>query len=316
MLADIAARRRGDHARRSPSSRPRTRSCCAARVPVFVDIRPDTLNLDETLIEAAITPRTRAIVPVHYAGVGCEMDAIVRRSRARRGLLVIEDAAQGVMASYAGAAARRDRRISATSASTRPRTSSPAKAARCWSTTRAASSAPRSSARRAPTARSFFRGEVDKYTWVDIGSSFLPGEIIAAFLWAQLEEARGASPRGASQLWNRYHARSQAHRARGSAPAAGRARRTAGTTPTCTTSCCRERRARTRLHRAPRGARRQRGLPLRAAAFLARRTALRPRRRRRMPNTDQLSSRLLRLPLWLGLGDDVVDTIAAEIQAL
>jgi dTDP-4-amino-4,6-dideoxygalactose transaminase len=121
-------------------------------VPVFVDVRPDTLNIDERLIEAAITPRTRAIVPVHYAGVACEMDAIMDIAR-RHDLLVIEDAAQAVMASYKGrplGAIGTWRRCP----STRPRTSSPARAARCWSTPPALPSAPRSSARRAPTAAS------------------------------------------------------------------------------------------------------------------------------------------------------------------
>ena len=104
-------------------------------VPVFVDIREDTLNLDERLIEAAITPRTRAIVPVHYAGVSCEMDAIVAIAK-RHHLRVVEDAAQGVMASYKGRAARRASATSAASVSTKPRTSSPAKAAACSSTIR------------------------------------------------------------------------------------------------------------------------------------------------------------------------------------
>ena len=100
-------------------------------VPVFVDIRPDTLNIDESKIEAAITPRTRAIVVVHYAGVACEMEAIQGIARRHR-LLLIEDAAQAIGAAYRGRAARRLRRSSRRSASMRPRTSFPEKAARCW----------------------------------------------------------------------------------------------------------------------------------------------------------------------------------------
>jgi dTDP-4-amino-4,6-dideoxygalactose transaminase len=171
-------------------------------VPVFVDIREDTLNLDERLIEAAITPRTRAIVPVHYAGVSCEMDAIVAIAK-RHDLRIVEDAAQGVMASYKGRALgaigdlgsfsfhETKNIISGEGGSlliTDPELVSRAEIIREKGTDRGR----------------FFRGEVDKYTWQDIGSSFLPSEITAAFLWAQLEEAERITA-GRIANWRHYH---------------------------------------------------------------------------------------------------------------
>lgn len=156
-------------------------------VPVFVDIRRDTLNLDETLIEAAITGKTKAIVPVHYAGVSCEMDTIMAIAR-RHKLLVVEDAAQAVLSEYRG---RRPGAIGDMGCLSFHETknvisgeggalliNNPALVERA------------EIIREKGTNRSkFFRGEVDKYTWVDIGSSFLPSELIGAFLWAQLEHA-------------------------------------------------------------------------------------------------------------------------------
>ena len=149
-------------------------------VPVFVDIRPATLNIAETLIEAAITPRTKAIVPVHYAGVGCEMDAIMAIAN-KHNLLVIEDAAQAVMAHYKGRPLGAIGHMGALSFhETKNIISGEGGALLC----RDARFAERSEiVREKGTNRSrFFRGQVDKYTWVDVGSSFLPGEITAAFL--------------------------------------------------------------------------------------------------------------------------------------
>lgn len=171
-------------------------------VPVFVDIREDTLNLDECLIEAAITPRTRAIVPVHYAGVACEMDAIMTLAK-RHGLKVVEDAAQGVMASYKGRSLGSIGDLGAYSFHETKNVISgeggallvndPALAARA------------EIIREKGTDRSrFFRGEVDKYTWQEVGSSFLPGELIAAFLWAQFEEAKSITNERLA-IWQRYH---------------------------------------------------------------------------------------------------------------
>ena len=171
-------------------------------VPVFVDIREDTLNLDERLIEAAITPRTRAIVPVHYAGVACEMDSIMAIAR-RHGLKVVEDAAQGVMSSYKGRALGSIGDLGAYSFHETKNVISGEGGALLVNDPALASRA--EIIREKGTDRSrFFRGEVDKYTWQEVGSSFLPGELIAAFLWAQLEEAeRITNDRLAS--WARYH---------------------------------------------------------------------------------------------------------------
>lgn len=170
--------------------------------PVFVDIRKDTLNIDETKIEAAITERTKAIVPVHYAGVSCEMDTIMDIAE-RHNLFVIEDAAQGIMCSYKN----------------RPLGSIGQLAALSFHETKNISSGEGgallindpSLTERAEIIRekgtnrsSFFRGEVDKYTWVDIGSSYLPSELSAAFLWAQMQEAENITRRRLD-IWDKYH---------------------------------------------------------------------------------------------------------------
>jgi len=171
-------------------------------VPVFVDIRSDTLNIDETLIEAAITPRTRAIVVVHYAGVGCEMDAIMALAD-RHGLLVIEDAAQAVMARYKGRPLGAIGQMGTLSFHETKNIISGEGGALLVNDARFAERA--EIIREKGTNRSqFFRGQVDKYTWVDIGSSYLPGEIITAFLWAQMEEADDITRRRL-ELWNAYH---------------------------------------------------------------------------------------------------------------
>lgn len=172
-------------------------------VPVFVDIREDTLNIDERLIEAAITPRTRAIVPVHYAGVSCEMDAIMDIAR-RHGLSVVEDAAQGVMASYKGRPLGAIGDLGAFSFHETKNVISGEGGALLVNDQALALRA--EIIREKGTDRSrFFRGEVDKYTWQEAGSSFLPGELIAAFLWAQLEEAQAITDTRLA-AWERYHA--------------------------------------------------------------------------------------------------------------
>ena len=171
-------------------------------VPVFVDIREDTLNLDERLIEAAITPRTRVIAPVHYAGVACEMDTIMSIAK-RHDLKVVEDAAQGVMASYKGRALGSIGNLCAYSFHETKNVISGEGGALLINDSELALRA--EIIREKGTDRSrFFRGEVDKYTWQEVGSSFLPGELTAAFLWAQLEEAdRITQDRLAS--WQLYH---------------------------------------------------------------------------------------------------------------
>jgi dTDP-4-amino-4,6-dideoxygalactose transaminase len=171
-------------------------------VPVFVDIRPDTLNLDETKIEAAITARTRAIVPVHYGGVGCEMDVIMEIAR-QSGLLVIEDAAQGIMSTYRGRPLGAIGHLGTLSFHETKNIISGEGGALLINDPTLSERA--EIIREKGTNRSqFFRGQIDKYTWVDIGSSYLPGEIIAAFLWAQMEAADEITARRLA-LWARYH---------------------------------------------------------------------------------------------------------------
>jgi len=169
---------------------------------VFVDIRPDTMNIDENKIEAAITERTRVIVPVHYAGVSCEMDAILEIAR-RHKLIVVEDAAQGVMSSYKGRSLGSIGDFGCYSfhetknysmgeggalAINRPEYNERAEILREKGTNRS----------------KFFRGQVDKYTWVDFGDSYLPSDLNAAYLWAQLECAEEIN---ADRLatWNFYY---------------------------------------------------------------------------------------------------------------
>ncbi len=170
--------------------------------PVFVDIREDTLNLDETLIEAAITPKTKAIVPVHYAGVGCEMDTIMAIAKKYK-LMVVEDAAQGVGATYKGKPLGAIGDLGCYSFHETKNVISGEGGALLVNTAAYAERA--EIIREKGTDRSrFFRGQVDKYTWQEVGSSFLPGELIAAFLWAQLEQEETIT---ATRLaaWQHYH---------------------------------------------------------------------------------------------------------------
>lgn len=171
-------------------------------IPVFVDIREDTLNLDERLIEAAITPRTRAIVPVHYAGVACEMDTIMAIAK-KHNLKVVEDAAQGAMANYKGQQLGSIGDLGTYSFHETKNLISGEGGALLVNDPELVKRA--EIIREKGTDRSlFFRGEVDKYTWQEVGSSFLPGELIAAFLWAQLEEAERIT-QARLDSWQRYH---------------------------------------------------------------------------------------------------------------
>ena len=172
-------------------------------VPVFVDIRPDTLNLDETLIRAALTPRTRAIVPVHYAGVACEMDTILAIA-AEHGLIVIEDAAQALMASYKGRALGSIGHFGTYSFHETKNIISGEGGALLVNRPGKKDLAEIIWEKGTDRSR-FFRGETDKYTWQHLGSSFLPGELVAAFLWAQIEDARSLTARRLEH-WTRYHA--------------------------------------------------------------------------------------------------------------
>ncbi len=171
--------------------------------PVFVDIDPHTLNIDLEQVRAAVTPRTRAIVPVHYGGDACDMEALDAIAR-EAGAMVIEDAAQALLSTHRG----------------RPLGSIGALAALSFHQTKNVTSGEGGAllvndpalieraevVREKGTNRSrFYRGEVDKYTWLDIGSSYLPGELIAAFLFAQLEQAREITARRL-EIWEQYHA--------------------------------------------------------------------------------------------------------------
>ncbi|KGT87797.1 TDP-4-oxo-6-deoxy-D-glucose aminotransferase [Erwinia typographi] len=171
---------------------------------VFVDIRPDTLNIDETLIEAAITDRTKAIVPVHYAGVSCDMDVIMALAD-KHGLFVIEDAAQGVMSSWKGKALGTLGHIGCFSFhETKNYTAGGEGGATLINDPRLIERA--EIVREKGTNRSqFFRGQVDKYTWRDIGSSYLMADLQAAYLWAQLEAATRINQQRL-RLWQNYYA--------------------------------------------------------------------------------------------------------------
>ncbi|WP_407352672.1 dTDP-4-amino-4,6-dideoxygalactose transaminase [Luteimonas sp. R10] len=172
-------------------------------VPVFVDVREDTLNLDESQIEGAITPRTKAICVVHYAGVGCEMNTIMAIA-ARHGLKVIEDAAQGIMATYKGRPLGGIGNLGTFSFHETKNVIAGEGGALLVNDARFCERA--EIIREKGTNRSnFFRGQVDKYTWIDVGSSYLPSEIIAAFLAAQLEEATSITQRRLA-IWDSYHA--------------------------------------------------------------------------------------------------------------
>jgi dTDP-4-amino-4,6-dideoxygalactose transaminase len=281
-------------------------------VPVFVDIREDTLNIDERLIEAAITPRTKAIVPVHYAGVGCEMDTILAIAR-KHGLKVVEDAAQGMMARYKGRPLGTLGDLGALSFHETKNVISGEGGALLVNDPALAQRA--EIIREKGTDRSrFFRGEVDKYTWQEVGSSFLPGELIAAFLWAQLEEGE-AITRARLAVWERYH------QALAPLEAQGRLRR-----PVVPAEC--EHNAHMYYVLLAENVDRQAVLqalkeggvnavfhyvPLHSSPA-GRRYA---RVHGSMEKTDRLSERLVRLPLWVELTpaqqDTVVDTLTRAL---
>ncbi|MBI1860938.1 MAG: dTDP-4-amino-4,6-dideoxygalactose transaminase, partial [Deltaproteobacteria bacterium] len=169
--------------------------------PVFVDVRPDTLNIDEKLIEGRITRRTKAIVPVHYAGVGCEMDAITRLAEDKR-IVVVEDNAHGLLGKFKG-------RFLGTWGEMATQSFHETKNVICGEGGALLLNDSQFIDRaeiireKGTNRKRFFRGQVDKYSWVDIGSSFLPSDILAAFLLSQLESIeriQGLRKR----LWNRY----------------------------------------------------------------------------------------------------------------
>lgn len=169
---------------------------------VFVDIRPDTMNINEHLIENAITEKTKVIVPVHYAGVACEMDTIMDVAR-RYNLLVVEDAAQGVMSTYKGRALGSIGDIGCYSFHETKNYSMGEGGAVLVNNPTFVERA--EIVREKGTNRSrFLRGQIDKYTWVDCGSSYLPSELNAAYLWAQLEKADEIN-KNRLETWNYYY---------------------------------------------------------------------------------------------------------------
>ena len=281
--------------------------------PVFVDIRPDTLNIDETKIEAAITPRTKVILPVHYAGVGCEMDVIMEIA-GRHKLLVIEDAAQGIMSAYKGRPLGSIGHMAALSFHETKNIIAGEGGALLINDPRFVERA--EVIREKGTNRSqFFRGQVDKYTWTDFGSSYLPSELISAFLWAQMEEADSITKRRLA-IWDTYHGFfAQAERS-------NKIRR-----PVVPVGCTHnahmyylllpdlERRTRfiNTLKAADIGSVFH-YVPLHSSPF-GQQAA---RSHGQMTRTDDLSDRLVRLPLWLGLEEvqaDVIQKILEVIEA-
>ncbi|WP_266183407.1 dTDP-4-amino-4,6-dideoxygalactose transaminase [Dyella humicola] len=279
-------------------------------LPVFVDIRPDTLNIDERLIEAAITPRTRAICVVHYAGVGCAMDVIMDIAD-RHGLMVVEDAAQAIMSTFKGRPLGSFGHLAALSFHETKNVISGEGGALLINDPRLVERA--EIIREKGTNRSrFFRGQVDKYTWVDIGSSYLPSEILAAFLFAQLERAEEITAKRKA-LWDRYQNWFHACAFPGV------------TTPTIPTQCGHNAHmyqvllgsldARTRFI----DTMRQQGvqtvfhyLPLHSSP-----AGLRyGRAHGSLGVTESVSERLVRMPFWLGLEDKLADVFRASEQAI
>ena len=171
-------------------------------VPVFVDVRPDTMNIDETLIEAAITERTKAIVVVHYAGVACEMDAIMEIAN-RYDIPVVEDAAQGVMATYKGRYLGTIGTLGCYSFHETKNYTMGEGGALVINDERYIERAEILREKGTNRAR-FYRGEIDKYSWVDVGSSFLPSEMNVAYLWAQLQRADEINENRLA-TWNYYN---------------------------------------------------------------------------------------------------------------
>jgi dTDP-4-amino-4,6-dideoxygalactose transaminase len=281
-------------------------------VPVFIDIRPDTLNVDETLIERAITSRTRAIVALHYAGVACEMDTILDIA-SRHQLAVVEDAAQGIKAAYRGRALGSMGRFGAISFHETKNVIAGEGGALLINDAQDAGRA-EIMWEKGTNRSEFFRGQAAKYTWLDVGSSFLPGELTAAFLKAQLENVDQFCARRL-QLWQRYHEGFEALERSGALrrPVVPEHCRANGhiyyvllPTAAAQTSMLATLRSQgidavfhyVPLHSAPAGLRFGR-----VSGNLA--------------VTDDLSHRLIRLPLWAGMSDDQIDEIIEAVhQAL
>ena len=282
--------------------------------PVFVDIREDTLNIDETLVEGAVTARTRAVVPVHYAGVGAELDPL-RSIAEQHGLVLIEDAAQAVGSTYRGRPLGGDGDYAALSFHETKNVMCGEGGALLVNVPDAVSRAEIMREKGTDRAR-VFRGEIDKYTWRDVGSSFLLSEVNAAFLWAQLESADEITA-ARRIVWSAYHA-----------GFAGLEEDELARRPVVPEHCAHNAHlyylllpdlaTRDRLIEALR----REGI---AALFhyVPLHTSEAGRRFGRaygeLPVTDSASQRVLRLPLWVGLGEAeverVVDAVTDALRA-
>ena len=278
--------------------------------PVFVDIRPDTLNIDETKIEAAITSKTRAVVALHYAGVSCEMDAMLDIASRRR-IEIVEDAAQGIAASYKGRPLGSIGRFGALSFHETKNVIAGEGGALLLNDPRDAERA-EILWEKGTNRSQFFRGLSDKYTWLDVGSSFLPSELTAAFLLAQCESVDRISTRRL-ELWRRYHDQLAA------LEQAGALRR-----PIVPNGCSHN--AHIYYALMPTAAARDAVLStLRSAGvdvvfhYVPLHSSPAGRRFGRVSGTldvtDDLSSRLIRLPLWWGMRDEDVDQVVDTVRA-
>lgn len=279
--------------------------------PVFVDIRNDTLNINESLIEDAITPRTKAIVVVHYAGVSCEMDTILTIAKRHR-LAVIEDAAQGVLASYKDKPLGSLGTLAAVSFHETKNIICGEGGALLINTPDYIERAEIILEKGTDRSR-FFRGEVDKYTWQDIGSSFVPGEISAAFLYAQMQQAKEITQKRLT-LWNHYHGLFAG------LEASGHVRR-----PTLPPDC--QHNAHIYYLLLPNESQRDYTVSRLKEAGIYALTHYVPLHRSpggkrfgrisaNLSHTDNLASRLMRLPLWIGLSHRDQERIATTISAL
>jgi dTDP-4-amino-4,6-dideoxygalactose transaminase len=289
---------------------PTTASAFALRgaVPVFVDVREDTLNVDETLVEAAITDRTRVIGAVHYAGVSCEMTWL-RELADRSGLLLVEDAAQGFGSDFQGAPLGTIGALGVLSFHETKNVTSGEGGALVVND---ASLVERAEIlhEKGTNRAAFFRGQVDKYTWVDLGSSFVASEIAAAFLWAQLEQSEWITAQR-MRIWSRYHAALAELESRGALrrPVVPPGSRHNAHMYYVLLPTVRERDAMMAalaqmgvisvfhyvpLHSSPAGQR------------LGRSAA-------RLPVAEDISGRLLRLPLWVGMSDEQIDHVIDSV---
>lgn len=280
-------------------------------IPVFVDIRPDTLNIDESLIEAALTSRTRAIVVVHYAGIACAMDEIMAIAD-RHGVVVVEDAAQGIMASHRGRALGSIGHLAAMSFHETKNIQAGEGGALLLNDAHYVDRA--RLIREKGTDRSrFLQGLVDRYTWVDLGSSYLPSDMTAAFLWGQMQVAEEITERR-RRMWQAYHD------GFAELEAEGRLRR-----PIVPADCV----ANAHLYYILLAADRPRGAFIDRLAqdgigavshYVPLHDASAGRRFGRahgsLDHTTDLSARLVRLPLWLGLEDAQDRVVDAVHRAL